>query len=142
MLQHTRQYYKLIYACFLVLEAKVEYQILNGYVTGEPYDYGSVMHYGYFFFSLDRKIPTIVKLMPGGVQIGQRKGFSDVDLRKINTLYNCKDYVSKCTIIFAEQDILQLCRLFQGFRWWRSKEKYRKQRNKREVNIFHSRAPI
>lgn len=116
MLQHIRQYYKLIDACFLVPEAKVEYRILNGYVTGEPYDYGSVMHYGYFFFSLDRKIPTIVKLMPGGVQIGQRKGFSDVDLRKINTLYNCKDYVSKCTIIFAEQDILQLCRRSDGSR--------------------------
>lgn len=80
---------------FLVIEAKVEFQILNGYIMGEPYDYGSVMHYGYYYFSLDPKIPTIVKLMPGGPRIGQRRGFSDLDLRKINKFYKCKNYTSK-----------------------------------------------
>ena len=85
-----------------LLEARNEFQKLNGYTTGEPYDYGSVLHYGNFFFSLDPKIPTIIKLKPGGPQIGQRKGFSDLDLRKINKLYNCKKYISRCNIILLE----------------------------------------
>ena len=83
---------------FMVLEAKEEYRILHGYVIGEPYDYGSVMHYGYNFFSVDSKRPVIVKLMPGGKQIGQRDGFSDLDLRKINKLYNCTKYISECSL--------------------------------------------
>lgn len=83
---------------YYLIEARVEYEILNGYTTGEPYDYGSVLHYGSFFFSLDPKIPTIVKLMPGGPKIGQRRGFSDLDLRKISKLYECKNYISKWTI--------------------------------------------
>ncbi|XP_068680830.1 zinc metalloproteinase nas-6-like isoform X1 [Montipora foliosa] len=74
-------------------KARIEYQKWNGYTIDEPYDYGSVMHYGSYFFSLDRHRPIIVKLMPGGPQIGQRKGFSDLDLRKINKLYKCKNYV-------------------------------------------------
>lgn len=53
------------------------------------------MHYGFNFFSIDPKKPTIVKLMPGGKQMGQRKGFSDLDLRKINRFYNCLNYISK-----------------------------------------------
>ena len=81
-----------------VAEAKVEFQILKGYVLGEPYDYGSVTHYGFDFFSINPTIPTIVKLMPGGAQIGQREGFSPLDLRKINKFYNCKNYTSKCII--------------------------------------------
>ena len=53
------------------------------------------MHYGFNFFSIDPKKPTIVKLMPGGEQMGQRKGFSDLDLRKINRFYNCLNYIRK-----------------------------------------------
>ncbi|XP_022798117.1 meprin A subunit beta-like [Stylophora pistillata] len=74
-------------------EARIEYRILNGFVNGEPYDYGSIMHYGFNFFSLDPKKPIIVKLMPGGKQMGQRKGFSGLDLRKINRFYNCTNYI-------------------------------------------------
>ena len=84
---------------FTVLESKVEYRILKGHVTGEPYDYGSVMHYGFNFFSIDSKRPVIVKLMPGGKQIGQRDGFSDLDLRKINKFYNCTKYISECSLL-------------------------------------------
>ena len=78
-----------------VTEAKIEFQILKGYVLGEPYDFESVTHYGFDFFSINPTIPTIVKLMPGGAQIGQREGFSPLDLRKINKFYNCKNYISK-----------------------------------------------
>ncbi|KAJ7389105.1 hypothetical protein OS493_033427 [Desmophyllum pertusum] len=78
-------------------KAKVEYRVLKGYVIGEPYDYGSVMHYGFNFFSVDPKRPIIVKLMPGGKQMGQREGFSDLDLRKINKCYNCTSYIRDCS---------------------------------------------
>ena len=81
-----------------VAEAKIEFQILKGYVLGGPYDFGSVTHYGFDFFSINPTIPTIVKLMPGGAQIGQREGFSPLDLRKINKFYNCKNYISKYII--------------------------------------------
>lgn len=88
----------LLNTAFLALEAKVEYRVLKGYVIGEPYDYGSVMHYGFNFFSVDPKRPIIVKLMPGGKQMGQREGFSDLDLRKINKCYNCTSYISEYTM--------------------------------------------
>jgi hypothetical protein len=49
-------------------------------------DYGSVMLYGRNFFSSNGKdtlVPTIA------VQIGQRDGFSPVDLAAVRTLYGC-----------------------------------------------------
>lgn len=88
----------------MVLEAKVEFRIVKGYVIGEPYDYGSVMHYGFNFFSVDSKRPVIVKLMPGGKQMGQRDGFSALDLRKINKLYNCTKYISECSLLVLVRD--------------------------------------
>lgn len=94
----------------MVLEAKVEFRIVKGYVIGEPYDYGSVMHYGFNFFSVDSKRPVIVKLMPGGKQMGQRDGFSDLDLRKINKLYNCTKYISECSLLVLVRDFfLTIC---------------------------------
>ncbi|XP_074596932.1 hatching enzyme 1.2-like [Brevipalpus obovatus] len=53
----------------------------------EEYDYGSVMHYGSTAFT-NGKGPTIVPLK-SGTEIGQRRGLSKVDLRKINKLYEC-----------------------------------------------------
>ncbi|CAJ0608745.1 unnamed protein product [Cylicocyclus nassatus] len=52
------------------------------------YDYGSVMHYAPTAFSKNGK-PTI-EPRKKGVEIGQRYGFSETDLYKINKLYNCK----------------------------------------------------
>jgi len=54
---------------------------------GATYDYGSVMHYGAYGFAIDPTIPTII--VPDGVSIGQRVGFSDTDLFKLNALYKC-----------------------------------------------------
>ena len=90
-----------VVAVFYGLEAKAEYRVLKGYVIGEPYDYGSVMHYGFNFFSVDSKKPIIIKLMPGGKQMGQRDGFSGLDLRKINKFYNCTKYISKWSLLCA-----------------------------------------
>lgn len=58
------------------------------YTFGVPYDYGSVMHYGFYGFQKDRSKPTLTPLKHG-VHIGQRQGFSSRDLLKINLLYNC-----------------------------------------------------
>jgi hypothetical protein len=41
---------------------------------------GSVMHYGAYAFAVDPSIPTII--VPDGVTIGQRDGFSEVIINK------------------------------------------------------------
>ncbi|KAI9558693.1 hypothetical protein GHT06_015482 [Daphnia sinensis] len=55
---------------------------------GASYDYGSVMHYGAYSFPIDPSIPTIITRQPGA-EIGQRRGFSEVDIFKLNALYKC-----------------------------------------------------
>ena len=35
-------------------------------------------------------VPTIVAKRPGKCKLGQRNGFSDTDIRKLNTLYQCQ----------------------------------------------------
>ena len=54
----------------------------------EPYDYSSIMHYGPYAFSSNGK-RTILARKPGAGKMGQRVQFSEIDLRKINKLYNC-----------------------------------------------------
>uniref|UniRef100_A0AC34FAU8 Metalloendopeptidase n=1 Tax=Panagrolaimus sp. ES5 TaxID=591445 RepID=A0AC34FAU8_9BILA len=54
----------------------------------EPYDYSSIMHYGPYAFSSNGK-KTIVARKPGAGKMGQRIQFSEIDLRKINKLYQC-----------------------------------------------------
>ncbi|XP_073820038.1 hatching enzyme 1.2-like [Musca autumnalis] len=56
---------------------------------GVPYDYGSVMHYSPRAFSQNGQ-PTIVAKNPDGNRImGQRNGFSHLDIEKINRMYDC-----------------------------------------------------
>ncbi len=51
------------------------------------YDYGSIMHYGAYFFSKngDPTINPIEELT--GIKLGQRKALSDGDLKSVNLLY-------------------------------------------------------
>ncbi|KAJ7344662.1 hypothetical protein JRQ81_000612, partial [Phrynocephalus forsythii] len=56
-----------------------------------PYDYDSVMHYGAYDFSNAAGKPTIVPIPNTSIPIGQRIGLSNLDVKKINRLYNCKD---------------------------------------------------
>jgi len=58
---------------------------------GAEYDTCSIMHYGSTAFAKTRGLKTIVK-KKGKCEIGQRNGFSDTDVRKINTLYKCEGY--------------------------------------------------
>ncbi|XP_022194298.2 zinc metalloproteinase nas-13 [Nilaparvata lugens] len=55
---------------------------------GVSYDYSSIMHYGPYAFSKNEKrtITTVEK----DVKIGQRKGLSKKDKKKLNKMYNCK----------------------------------------------------
>ncbi|EFO98148.1 CRE-NAS-13 protein [Caenorhabditis remanei] len=57
---------------------------------GTKYDYGSVMHYAPTAFSKNGK-PTIEPIEKN-VEIGQRAGFSENDIYKINMLYNCPTF--------------------------------------------------
>lgn len=54
------------------------------------YDYNSIMHYGPYFFSKNKraKAPTIIPVEPGA-SIGQREMLSRTDCMKINSLYDC-----------------------------------------------------
>lgn len=58
---------------------------------GIEYDYASVMHYSSTSFSKNGK-PTLVALRshPDARQLGQRRGFSPSDVRKINLMYKCR----------------------------------------------------
>uniref|UniRef100_A0A915KQI9 Metalloendopeptidase n=1 Tax=Romanomermis culicivorax TaxID=13658 RepID=A0A915KQI9_ROMCU len=56
-----------------------------------PYDYGSVMHYGPKAFSKNDK-DTIVPLKSAeSSKMGQREGFSSLDVQKLRKLYACDD---------------------------------------------------
>ncbi|XP_032781961.2 hatching enzyme 1.2 [Daphnia magna] len=56
---------------------------------GLSYDYGSVMHYPRGAFAIDSNVPVITALI-GTPVIGQRAGFSTLDVQKLNKLYNCQ----------------------------------------------------
>ncbi|KAI9559341.1 hypothetical protein GHT06_016130 [Daphnia sinensis] len=64
----------------------------NAYTTsqvttlGLSYDYGSVMHYPKGAFAIDNSVDVITPLI-GTPTIGQRVGFSSLDLQKLNALY-------------------------------------------------------
>uniref|UniRef100_A0A914D7J1 Metalloendopeptidase n=1 Tax=Acrobeloides nanus TaxID=290746 RepID=A0A914D7J1_9BILA len=75
---------------------------------GTSYDYESIMHYDMYAFSKNGR-PTIVPKKPG-VTIGQRKGFSSLDIYKINQFYECgiesqRSLSASCDKQYANFDI-------------------------------------
>uniref|UniRef100_A0A4W6C312 Metalloendopeptidase n=1 Tax=Lates calcarifer TaxID=8187 RepID=A0A4W6C312_LATCA len=57
-----------------------------------PYDYSSVMHYGRTAFSSSYGADTINLIPDSSVPIGQRDDMSDIDILRINRLYECSKY--------------------------------------------------
>ncbi|OWF42694.1 Zinc metalloproteinase nas-13 [Mizuhopecten yessoensis] len=55
---------------------------------GVEYDYGSVLHYSKYAFSTNGN-PTILPTRMTLATLGQRNGFSYLDLQRINLLYRC-----------------------------------------------------
>ncbi|XP_042209528.1 zinc metalloproteinase nas-4-like isoform X2 [Homarus americanus] len=64
---------------------------------GVEYDLGSVMHYGPYAFARDRTRPTIIPRKTG-VEIGQRRGFSEKDIQKLQKLYNCANNATETVV--------------------------------------------
>jgi hypothetical protein len=56
------------------------------------------MHYGQTFFSIDGKSTTLLPLKDG-VEIGQRKGLSPLDILQAKRLYMCREYITDYFII-------------------------------------------
>ncbi|XP_043203448.1 zinc metalloproteinase nas-15-like [Amphibalanus amphitrite] len=57
---------------------------------GLSYDIGSIMHYGPYAFARDKTRPTLTALRSAGNgRMGQRDGFSSLDVQKLNSLYGC-----------------------------------------------------
>ncbi|PSN43912.1 Zinc metalloproteinase nas-4 [Blattella germanica] len=52
------------------------------------YDYDSIMHYGKYFFSKEKGLPTMLP-KKRDVRLGQRRAMSKTDCLKINELYGC-----------------------------------------------------
>ncbi len=59
-------------------------KIEAGAADFSDYDYGSIMHYGEYFFSSNGK-PSIS--VPDGVSIGQREALSAEDINSVNRMY-------------------------------------------------------
>ena len=56
---------------------------------GEPYDFDSLMHYENNAFSNNGR-STIVANGSPNKKLGQRNGFSPIDIKQLNKLYGCK----------------------------------------------------
>lgn len=56
---------------------------------GFTYDYESIMHYGPFDFTSNGRPVMAAKVKGGDEKMGQRERLSDIDIAKINKMYNC-----------------------------------------------------
>jgi len=56
---------------------------------GQPYDLSSIMHYGRKAFSKNKRDTIVARHSASMANMGQRKGFSRIDIKKLNILYKC-----------------------------------------------------
>uniref|UniRef100_A0A8C1VYW7 Metalloendopeptidase n=1 Tax=Cyprinus carpio TaxID=7962 RepID=A0A8C1VYW7_CYPCA len=59
-----------------------------------PYDYSSIMHYGRTAFAIQYGKETITPIPNPSVQIGQRTEMSNIDIQRINKLYECGEHIT------------------------------------------------
>ncbi|XP_069479382.1 astacin-like metalloendopeptidase [Ambystoma mexicanum] len=62
---------------------------IDGNTLGLPYDYSSVMHFDSFAYSNTSGKKTVIPKPDPTIPIGQRYGLSNLDVAKVNKLYNC-----------------------------------------------------
>uniref|UniRef100_H3BHY2 Metalloendopeptidase n=1 Tax=Latimeria chalumnae TaxID=7897 RepID=H3BHY2_LATCH len=74
------------------------FNVENTNNLGVDYDYFSIMHYGRYAFSLAAGRPTIEPIFDPSIKIGQRYGLSQLDVVKINRLYQC----DTCSFLFPD----------------------------------------
>ncbi|XP_057297332.1 zinc metalloproteinase nas-4-like [Hydractinia symbiolongicarpus] len=67
-----------------------KYRAGRASTLGEPYDKSSVMHYGNYAFSINRRKTIVSRSRPDEV-LGQRKGMSKIDIKQLNKYYKCED---------------------------------------------------
>uniref|UniRef100_A0A914UN48 Metalloendopeptidase n=1 Tax=Plectus sambesii TaxID=2011161 RepID=A0A914UN48_9BILA len=78
--------------------AKATSAQMNLYNT--PYDYGSVMHYGYEDFAIDSSIPVLIAADPRHRQtMGQRRAPSFLDVLTMNRHYGCDALCASYTTV-------------------------------------------
>uniref|UniRef100_A0A673HTI5 Metalloendopeptidase n=1 Tax=Sinocyclocheilus rhinocerous TaxID=307959 RepID=A0A673HTI5_9TELE len=70
------------------------FQIKDTNNLNTPYDYNSIMHYGRTAFTITYGMETIVPIPNPLVQIGQRQELSDIDIQRINKLYECGEHIT------------------------------------------------
>jgi len=57
---------------------------------GEPYDQKSIMHYGEYDFSTNYGTLKTIEAIDGTSPLGNEQGFTQIDLNKLNKLYECE----------------------------------------------------
>ncbi|OWA53837.1 putative Zinc metalloproteinase nas-4 [Hypsibius exemplaris] len=71
----------------LVAGAADQFKVYRTDNLDMPYDYASIMHYGWNYFAKDRDMPSIIPKTTAKVALGTRKVMSPIDAEKINRLY-------------------------------------------------------
>ncbi|XP_053098550.1 astacin-like metalloendopeptidase [Hemicordylus capensis] len=66
------------------------FNLENANTLDLPYDYSSVMHYGRFDYTNSPGKATLVPIPDASVPIGESNQLSNLDIAKINKLYDCK----------------------------------------------------
>ncbi|XP_006882189.1 PREDICTED: meprin A subunit alpha [Elephantulus edwardii] len=80
-----------------------------------PYDYESLMHYEPFSFNKNASAPTITAKIPEfNPIIGQRLDFSDIDLKRLNRMYNCT--TTHTLLDHCAFEKANICGMIQGTR--------------------------
>ena len=69
-----------------------------------PYDYDSIMHYGTNGFSKNKK-PTLRSIKDPKRALGQRNGFTQIDIQEINSLYECSSKL--CDFLYCLERLKQ-----------------------------------
>ncbi|KAM6964982.1 meprin A subunit alpha [Aplochiton taeniatus] len=78
-----------------------------------PYDYESIMHYRPLSFNKNASVPTITTAIPAFNEIiGQRLDFSEVDLTRLNRMYDCTrthTLLDQCSF-----ELINICGMIQN----------------------------